>query len=70
MRAQSLEFLKQLLAAPSPSGYEQPAQKVWRAYAEQFADRIEDDVHGNSIAVVNPDGAPRIMFAGHCDELG
>ncbi len=70
MRAASLEFLQQLLAAPSPSGYEQPAQKVWRSYVEAFADRVQGDVHGNSIAVVNPDGAPRVMFAGHCDELG
>ncbi len=70
MRTASLKFLKKLLEAPSPSGYEQPAQQVWRAYVEAFADRIKRDIHGNSIAVINPDGAPRIMFAGHCDELG
>lgn len=70
MEAASLEFLRQLIAAPSPSGYEQPAQEVWRRYAEQFADRVQKDIHGNSIAVLNPDGAPRVMFAGHCDELG
>ncbi len=70
MRKESLEFLQRLITAPSPSGYEQPAQQVWRAYAEQYADRIQHDLHGNSIAVINPEGAPRVMFSGHCDELG
>ena len=70
METTALDFLKDLLAAPSPSGYEQAAQRIWRDYAGQFADRVERDVHGNSIAALNPDGAPRVMFAGHCDELG
>jgi len=27
-------------------------------------------VHGNSVAVLNPKGKPRVMFAGHIDEIG
>jgi len=63
-------FLESLLSAPSPSGYEQPIQLVWRDYAATFADAVSTDAHGNAIAVRNPAGAPRLMFAGHCDELG
>ena len=37
MREESLNFLKELLTAPSPSGYEQPAQRLFRAYIEPFA---------------------------------
>lgn len=70
MNEASLRFLQELIAAPSPSGYEQPAQKVWRKYVKSFADKLDHDVHGNSIAVRNPAGKPRVMFAGHCDELG
>ena len=70
MRKKSLEFLKDILSSPSPSGYEQPVQKIWRSYLKEFADTINTDFHGNTIGVLNPDGAPRIMFAGHCDELG
>ena len=69
MRKKSLEFLKNLISRPSPSGYEQPAQKVWREYAGQYAD-VTIDYHGNAIGVINPEGSPRIMFAGHCDEIG
>lgn len=70
MRTESLDFLKRLIAAPSPSGFEQPAQAVWRDYVAPYAERIDRDLHGNSVAVLNGAGSPRIMFAGHCDELG
>lgn len=64
------QFLRQLLEAPSPSGYERPVQDVVRAYAQGFADEIRTDWHGNVTVAVNPTGSPRIMLAGHCDQLG
>ena len=70
MTKDSLSFLEVLLAAPSPSGFEQPVQRVVRARAEQFADEVRTDVHGNVIAVKNPGGSPRVMLAGHCDQVG
>jgi tetrahedral aminopeptidase len=70
MRPESLEFLKTLIETPSPSGFEQPAQRVVREYARPFADDVRTDVHGNVIAVKNPDGYPRVMLAGHCDQIG
>jgi endoglucanase len=66
----SFEFLKRLLDSPGPSGFETEAARVWRAEAEQIADRVDCDVSGNSIAVLNGDGAPRVMLAGHIDEIG
>ncbi len=70
MRKESVNFLKNLISAPSPSGFEGPAQKVWIERTGKFADDISVDVHGNVIAVLNPDGSPRIMLAGHNDEIG
>lgn len=70
MDGESLQFLKGLLTAPSPSGYEQPVQAVVRAHVGSFADRVSTDWHGNVIAAVNPDATPRIMLAGHCDQIG
>ena len=70
MRTESLDFLKAIVNAPSPSGYEQPAAKVYRAYTQAFADRVTTDVHGNVAAVLNPDAPTRIMLAGHMDEIG
>lgn len=70
MEKKSRRFLEDLLAAISPSGYEQEAAAVVKAYAASFADEVSVDVHGNVTAVVNKGGSPRIMLAGHIDEIG
>ncbi len=70
MDADNLDFLDRLLNAPSPSGYERPVQDVVRQFATPFADEIRTDWLGNVIAAINPGGFPRIMLAGHCDQIG
>jgi len=70
MNKQANEFLIELLAAPSPSGFEQPAAKVWREYVRPHVAELTGDVHGNSIAVLNPDADFTFMLAGHIDEIG
>lgn len=63
-------FLKQLVETPSPSGYEQPAQRVVRAQLAAAADELTTDVMGNLIARLAGQGGPKLMLAGHCDEIG
>ena len=63
-------FLQELLATPSPSGYESPVQGVVRSYLGDFADEVTTDVHGNVIACKNPGAPLRVMFDGHCDQIG
>ncbi len=70
MRSESLEFLKELLTTPSPSGYESNIQKIWCEYVRPFADEIRTDAYGNAIAVLNPKGDPKLLLDGHIDELG
>src|SRR5229473_47838 len=70
MKPASLAFLKRLLDAPGPSGFETAPAKAWRAEAKLFADQVSADVTGNSVAAVNPEAEPRVMFAGHIDEIG
>ena len=70
MDSSARDFFQKLLETPSPSGYERPIQDVVRAYARDFADRLTTDLHGNVIAAKNPDAAMRVMFAGHCDQIG
>ena len=69
MRDESLSFLQRLLETPSPSGYERPVQDVVREWARPFADEVRTDRHGNVIAAKHPEGHPRIMLAGHCDQI-
>ena len=70
MHEPSFAFLKNLLQTPSPSGFEQPVQEIVRAWAREHADELHTDRHGNVIAALNPEGQPRIMLAGHCDQIG
>ena len=61
MRAASVEFLKQLLNTPSPSGHEFRGQRVWLDYAKKFADETYSDAYGNSVAVLNTGGCWPVM---------
>ncbi|MFQ5495957.1 MAG: M42 family metallopeptidase [Phycisphaerae bacterium] len=70
MRKESYDFLKRIQETPSPSGFEQPVQRIVRKRMKLFADSIETDVHGNVIVALNPQGSPRVMLAGHCDQIG
>lgn len=70
MRKESLAFLEEIVSTPSPSGFEQPVQRVIRQYVSPFASEISVDVNGNLTAALNPGGYPRIMLAGHCDQIG
>jgi len=65
-----LEFFKKYMATICPTGYEEEASRIWCDEAAKFADRTWVDLHGNAIAVVNEGGSPRIMLAGHADEIG
>ena len=70
MDRQQRSFLERLMNEICPTGYEVDAARVWRSEAATFADRIWGDTHGNSFAVVNEAGSPRVMLAGHIDEIG
>jgi endoglucanase len=66
---ESLGFLKRLLDTPGPSSFEAAPARLWRAEAQPFADGVEVDVAGNSFARLDGSG-PRVMLAGHIDEIG
>jgi endoglucanase len=69
MREASLSFLKTLVNTPSPVGHETRGQRVWLDYTRKYADETFSDAYGNCVAVLNKGGSPRIMLAGHADEI-
>jgi tetrahedral aminopeptidase len=70
MRDESLAFLKEMEETPSVTGFEQPVARIIRKRMGPFADGITTDVHGNVTAVLNPKGVPKVMLAGHMDQIG
>jgi len=69
MREKSVSFLKNLVNTPSPVGHETRGQRVWLDYVGKFADETFSDSYGNCVAVLNKGGSPRLMLAGHADEI-
>ncbi len=69
MREQSLNFLRTLVNTPSPVGHEVRGQRVWLDYAKEFAEETFSDAYGNCVAVLHKGGSPRLMLAGHADEI-
>src|SRR5947207_15447154 len=66
----AIAFLKRLLDAPGPSGFETLAGRSWRSEAQTFAEKVASDVAGNCLAEVNSAGSPTILIDGHIDEIG
>ena len=72
MQKKDLDFLRALVEAPSPSGFEQPAAAVFRERLRKTADRVDTNVMGSVHAVLDgtrKDGVS-VMLAGHIDEIG
>lgn len=70
MDATALNFFQSAILTPSPSGYEQPLQRLVRDYITPFASDVRTDVHGNVIASLGDSSGPRLLLAGHCDQIG
>lgn len=68
---ETLTMLKDLTDAKGIPGNEKQPREVMKKYIEPFADEIETDNLGSLIAVKKgkADG-PKIMVAGHLDEIG
>lgn len=70
MNEKNKKYLFDLLAVPSPSGYEAPAQAITKAFLAGVCDEIKGDVNGNLIAFKKGSGKKKIMIVGHADEIG
>ena len=66
----ALKFFEDLLNTTGPSGYEEEPAGVFRKYMEKFCDKVDTDVLGNTIGVLNPDAPFKVMLVGHYDEIG
>jgi endoglucanase len=64
------DVLRRLLAAPGPSGYEQPAAAVFREAAAAFAEVTHDTVGSTVARVAGTAGGPSLAIVGHIDEIG
>jgi tetrahedral aminopeptidase len=66
----SLEFLFELLATPSVSGHEEPAQRVFVRYARELGLTVGAGAQGNAWAVLGSEANGLIGFEAHVDQIG
>ena len=69
MKKDAIAFLTKLVNTPSPFGHETQGQRVWLDRVRPLADDTWHDAYGNTVAVINPGGSPKIMLAAHADEI-
>lgn len=68
MEDNTLQMFKELTEAPGAPGNEAPARKVMQKYIEPYADEVHTDHLGSLIAKQGNNG-PKIVVAGHLDEV-
>ena len=70
MKRDALDFLKALVALPTPSGWESDGMRLAADFLAPHVDELRFDLHGNLHAVINANAPTRVMIEGHCDEIG
>jgi endoglucanase len=72
VESQNKTFLRALITAPGPSGFEQAPAKIWRDHASTWADSVDWDNLGNSYAWVKGTSGSdyTVIIEGHIDEIG
>lgn len=70
VKKSDLAFFQRLLSAPGPSSFESKPAAMWREQAGSYGAVIGTDAYGNSFATFKAGAKPRVMLAGHIDEIG
>jgi putative aminopeptidase FrvX len=64
------QLLKDLTEAPGIPGYESPVRAVVRRYFEPLGELSQDKIGSLICKKSGTSGAPKVMLAGHMDEIG
>jgi endoglucanase len=67
---ETLQMLKELAEAPGVSGQEEAVRRVMRRYLEPLGEVLTDNLGSVIGRKEGPAGGPKVMLAGHLDEIG
>jgi len=70
MKKEDRDFLYELLAAPSPTGFEMPGQRVWADWIGRHSATVECDAYGSTWATLPGKSTKIVMLEAHADEIG
>jgi endoglucanase len=63
-------LFENLINSPSPSGFEEQIQIVYKEFTKKFVGDVKSDTHGNIIALKKGFGTKKVMLIAHSDEIG
>jgi len=66
---QSIDFLKDYLNNPSPTGFEWEGQRIWLDYISEYVDETFTDTYGTAVGVINPKAKYKVVIEAHADEI-
>lgn len=65
----SLNFLKDYINNPSPTGFESAGQKMWLNYISPYIDQHYVDTYGSVVGIINPQAPYKVVIEAHADEI-
>lgn len=65
----SLDFFRNYINNPSPTGFEAEGQKLWLEYIKPYVDDHFTDTYGTAVGVINPDAKYKVVIEAHADEI-
>src|SRR5689334_1443912 len=67
---ETLMMLRELTEAPGVPGQEAPVRRVMRRYLEPLGEILTDNLGSIVCRKVGQEGGPKVVLAGHMDEVG
>lgn len=64
-----IDFLRNYLNNPSPTGFESPGQQLWLDYIRPHVDDYFVDTYGTAVGVINPSAKYKVVIEAHADEI-
>lgn len=66
---EAMDFLKNYINNPSPTGFEISGQKLWLEYLRPFTDSTFIDSYGTAVGIINPTEPFKVVIEAHADEI-
>ncbi|WP_185857534.1 zinc-binding metallopeptidase family protein [Blattabacterium cuenoti] len=65
----SIKFLEKYLNEYSPTGYENVGQKIWINHISSYVEKIQTDLYGTAVGIINPNSPYKLIIEAHVDEI-
>jgi Cellulase M and related proteins len=69
INSDSIKFLEKYLNEFTPTGDETEGQKTWINYISSYVEKIQTDLYGTAVGIINPNSPYKLIIEAHVDEI-